>query len=532
MSFTLHRYIFYELLKVVILATVGLTLILSLGGMLRPAQEYGVGPRQVAYLLLYFMPVTLTFVLPMAALFAGALVYGRLASDNELDACRASGLSILTLVYPGGILAILVAIASLLLSSYIMPPFIHLAEKSIKDDARQILFRSIQRRSYFALPPDRRYLIYADYADPATNTLYGIVAVQSEEKGLKRILTCDWAQVQLNLHDRFNELHLVTHKARQIRGADDVWFEVEEGSFRQEFGSLLGDRIKFKKIEDMKQIRNDLMLFDPVARLARDTYAQLATELLARDIGRYLESMPKVFYELKGPSRRIRFTASACAVEEQGTIELLPPVVVEEYDNRSGRYLRRLGSEKTAAIRIEEEDATIRVGLDLRSAKVEETEQLVSQYGVLDLTLPERMQRVLNARPLLQTAVASDHGALLGAKPSKRLTQMRTLLRREADLAIADLGSEMNSRLVFGIGCIPMILIGIGLGVLQKGGHLLSAFGASCLPGAVLIIAIVSGKNMARSGHGGPTAAALVMWAGLAFLVLLTVLVYRKLLRT
>jgi len=37
---------------------------------------------------------------------------------------------------------------------------------------------------------------------------------------------------------------------------------------------------------------------------------------------------------------------------------------------------------------------------------------------------------------------------------------------------------------------------------------------------------------MARSGHGGPAAAALIMWAGLAFLVVLTVLVYRKLLRT
>jgi len=64
----------------------------------------------------------------MAALFAGALVYGRLTSDNELDACRASGISLLTLVYPGLALAIIVAIANLLLSFHVMPAFVHLAE--------------------------------------------------------------------------------------------------------------------------------------------------------------------------------------------------------------------------------------------------------------------------------------------------------------------------------------------------------------------------------------------------------------------
>ncbi|MGD8499623.1 MAG: LptF/LptG family permease, partial [Phycisphaerales bacterium] len=90
MLFTLHRYIFRELLRVFILAAVALALILSLGSILQPIQEYGVGPRQVVHLMGYFLPITLTFVLPMAALFAGALVYGRFAGDNELDACRAS----------------------------------------------------------------------------------------------------------------------------------------------------------------------------------------------------------------------------------------------------------------------------------------------------------------------------------------------------------------------------------------------------------------------------------------------------------
>ena len=130
MVFILHRYIFREAFRVFVLATIALMLMMSLGSILRPVQEYGVGPRQVIHLMGYFLPITLTFVLPMAALFASALVYGRFASDNELDACRASGISLLTLVYPGLALAITVAIVNLLLSFHVMPAFVHLAEKS------------------------------------------------------------------------------------------------------------------------------------------------------------------------------------------------------------------------------------------------------------------------------------------------------------------------------------------------------------------------------------------------------------------
>jgi lipopolysaccharide export system permease protein len=164
MIFTLQRYIFRELIKVFVPAVLALTVILSLGGILRPVQEYGVGPRQVLHLMLYFLPITLTFVLPMAALFAGALVYGRLAGDNELDASRASGISLLTLVYPGLALAIIVAICNLILSFHIMPVFVHLAEKSLKADAKQILFRNVQR--FMPTTPTRKIIPFSAWSSP------------------------------------------------------------------------------------------------------------------------------------------------------------------------------------------------------------------------------------------------------------------------------------------------------------------------------------------------------------------------------
>ena len=49
MVFTLHRYILGELLRIFVLASAGLTLILSLGSVLGPIQEYGVGPLEAGW---------------------------------------------------------------------------------------------------------------------------------------------------------------------------------------------------------------------------------------------------------------------------------------------------------------------------------------------------------------------------------------------------------------------------------------------------------------------------------------------------
>ena len=84
---------------------------------------------------------------------------------------------------------------------------------------------------------------------------------------------------------------------------------------------------------------------------------------------------------------------------------------------------------------------------------------------------------------------------------------------------------------MFGIGCIPMILIGIGLGILKRGGHLLSAFGVSCAPAVVLIVGIICGKRITQNPGSQGVSGVLIMWIGLAFLVLLAVGLYTRLLR-
>ena len=76
-----------------------------------------------------------------------------------------------------------------------------------------------------------------------------------------------------------------------------------------------------------------------------------------------------------------------------------------------------------------------------------------------------------------------------------------------------------------------MILIGIGLGIIKKGGHLLSAFAASCLPAAVLIICIMSGKQLTENLGVQTVSGITLMWVGLGFMSVLAVVIYHRLLK-
>jgi len=516
---------------------------LSLGSILQPVQEYGVGPQQVIHLMAYFLPITLTFVLPMAALFACSLVYGRFASDSELDACRASGISLLRLVHPGLALAIMVTVANLLLSFYVMPVFVLRAEKSLKTDAKKILFRNIKQKRYYALPPDNQYLIYADDTDLQNSTLSGVIVHEMRNNEIKDIFTAEVAKIKFNPHERFNEVQILAYNS-SLMGAESE-AGAEWGSMSLELGTMLSDEIKFKKIDEMRDIEAELMKFYPIAKLARETYAQLVIELLAHDINTTILEPNKIssestntgrFYELLGMPNSVRFLAGQCRVQEE-ELELLGDndVLVVEYDTESKKELRTLICEK-AVLHIEGDKLTPTLTMDIYNAKAEGSDELMMRYIIRGLIPPHITDNVAKqvkteGGSLTVKKLVSVLPELSGLRPSRSLKLLESKLNAEIRKALVRIKAEVHTRLVFGTGCIPMILIGIGLGIIQRGGHLLSAFGASCIPAAVLIVCIMSGKNLITSHGSQAVTGVALMWAGLVFLLLLVVVIYHRLLK-
>jgi lipopolysaccharide export LptBFGC system permease protein LptF len=549
MVFTLHRYIFRELLKVFVPSAAGLTLMLSLGSVLRPVQEYGVGPQQVIHLMGYFLPITLTFVLPMAALFAATLVYGRFASDNELDACKAGGISLLTLVYPGLALAIVVAIANLVLSFHVMPAFVRRAEKSLKADAKQILFRNLQRSGYYKLPPDGRYRIYADIADSRNNTLSGVIVTEVKGYQITKIITAERAEVNFDPHERFNEVRITAYNTYQMGLEDEAPFSAELVPLTMPFPSLLSDDIKFKKIDELKKIRLDLMRFDPIAKLARDTYAQFTAELLAEDIAQKISGGSKAaedadlsvvaeakadnFYKLHSGEKLVEFTAGQRTVRGKEQVQLSGEVVVIEYDASSKKPLRTLQCAR-ASLHIEGDKFAPTLTMDLRNPtwqQADGSKGLAQRVVIRGLILPKDVTDKFVTTDVLETVSTASINSALQKGPSKELKILQSKLQRKIQSTLADIRAELHSRLVFGIGCVALMMIGIGLGIIFKGGHLLSAFGASSVPAAVLIVCIMMGKNITKNPYTQVSSGIILMWAALVLLSVSAVVMYRKLLK-
>ncbi len=519
---------------------------LSLGSILRPVQEYGVGPRQVVHLMGYFLPITLTFVLPMAALFAATLVYGRFASDNELDACKAGGVSLLTLVYPGLALAIIVAIANLILSFHVMPVFVRRAEKSLKADAKHILFRNVQRRGYYKLPPDGRYRIYADQANPRNNTLSGVVVTESKGYEIEKIITAERARVNFDQHERFNEVQITAYNTYQMGLEDEVPFSAEWVPLTMPFPSLLRDDIKFKNIDEMKKIRLDLMRFDPIAKLARDTYAQFTMELLAEDIAKKISSGlegasspsgtaedANNFYKLHSGAKLVKFTAGRCNVQDEEKVQLSDGVVVIEYDAESKKVLRTLRC-TGASLHIEGDKFAPTLTMDLRSPtwrRTDGSEGLAQRVIIRGLILPEAVTDKFGTADVLEAVSPASIASTLQKEPSFRLKSLQNKLQRKIQETLAEIKAELHTRLVFGIGCVTLMMIGIGLGIILKGGHLLSAFGVSSAPAAVLIVCIMMGKNITKNPYTQVSSGIVLMWGALVLLSVLAVMIYRKLLK-
>ena len=146
---TLHAYILRELLKAFGLTLFALTALFTMGGGLYNVVHYeGISAGDVLGLLHLLIPMAITLTMPIAAVFAAAIVYGRLAADNELLACRAAGINVHRTFLSAILLSVFVALFTFLFANFVVPILAQRIENFVRSNLRDLVAQQLEGRGF------------------------------------------------------------------------------------------------------------------------------------------------------------------------------------------------------------------------------------------------------------------------------------------------------------------------------------------------------------------------------------------------
>ena len=145
----ISRYVLSELLQVFLVALSALTLFMLVVGLVKEAQQQGLGLMQILALVPYVLPEAMRFAVPGTMLFAVASVFGRMSASNEITALKAAGITPMAAIWPAAMLAVVVSFVSVWLND--------IAVSWGRDGVRRVVIGSVEEIIYGRLRQQRSY---------------------------------------------------------------------------------------------------------------------------------------------------------------------------------------------------------------------------------------------------------------------------------------------------------------------------------------------------------------------------------------
>lgn len=535
---TLHAYISRDLARITLLALVAFTLIMTVFAIIEPLRKQGLGADQVLALFAYTIPVMLSLTLPIAALLAATIVYGRFAQDNELMACRASGVSTLTLLRPALMLGGLVTVISLLLNNFVAPRMAMLTENTARENIKNIAYNQLRTRGYIKISG---YLVHADRAFPDSDTLEGVVLADARKSERPALVAARTAKVYFTTYGNRSFLSVypidpvipfVRRTGGTLPKADSLnIYEYELPSMvKEEPGwydwsqliGTLGEPSRNQEIKDaLEEIRRDLCH----GRLMKE----IADTINSGRAYAKIRSSHGDVYEIRAAGAVAGDKETNLLGEVGGRRQ---PVTVTT--RRDGRVDYTVTAEKgrvrvtwsprsnTSIVDIVLDGPAVKQFSDGRPAQRRDEEPPI---GPLDI--PADIQ-ARSDRTSLEDIYAADASLTSSERILSKIRQLKDQTIRKL---IGKIKAEMHGRIAYGLSCFLLVAIGAALGLLFRGGQVISAFAISVAPAAVVIVLVIMGKQMVANPGVSQAAGLACIWSGIALLVAGNAVLYMHLAR-
>ena len=252
----LTRYILREHVGPLIFALSALTALLLLnqvakrfGDLVGKGLSWGI----IGEFFLLSIPFIIAMTLPMAVLVAVLYAFSRLASENEVTALRASGVSVVRLVRPvlwGGFA---LALLMLLFNDQILPRANHKLRTLQMDIARKKPTFALREQVINEVIPGKIFL-KTGHIDPASNKLHEVFIYNFEDPSHRKTIYADSGQMglvsdqstlQMTLHNGYvieippdnpgtlQRLYFTTDVVR-VRGVANEFEKTDKDNFKSE----------------------------------------------------------------------------------------------------------------------------------------------------------------------------------------------------------------------------------------------------------------------------------------------------------
>jgi len=180
----LSLYIIREIASLFLLGIVVFTLILLMGRLIKLTElvvSRGVPLADVSRMILYLMPSFLVFTIPMAFLLAVLLAFGRLSADNEITVIKGSGISLIQIMPPVLVCALVAAMMTLV-ASLAGVPWGNSAFKELSFEVlKKNVSATIREKVFWDEIPGM--ILYAEHYNDQRHTLQGVIIHDGRNPG-------------------------------------------------------------------------------------------------------------------------------------------------------------------------------------------------------------------------------------------------------------------------------------------------------------------------------------------------------------
>lgn len=180
---TLARYLISEVLPPFFFGLMVFTFVLLVARILKLIElvvTRGVPLLEVGKLLSMILPTFFELTVPMAFLLAILLGLGRLSNDGEILALKASGISPPQILWPMGVVAVIIGMLTLGLTLFARPAANLALKKELYNIARSRVGTALKEKVFNTDFP--KILIYVEEIIPPGNTAQGILIVDKRDR--------------------------------------------------------------------------------------------------------------------------------------------------------------------------------------------------------------------------------------------------------------------------------------------------------------------------------------------------------------